>query len=207
MTVVGVVKDFHMNSLHLPIMPLMMMLRNEYVSYMGVKVHPENIIETLTYLEKSMKEYSPYPFNFKFLDEHYDRLYKSEIQAGQLFGFFTLIAILIASVGLFGLAAYSTGQRTKEIGIRKILGASVAGIVAMISKEYLKMACISLLIAAPIGWFFMEEWLKDFAYRVEIEWWIFLIAGVATFALSLLTVSSQSVKAALSNPVDSIRNE
>ncbi|MEM1406864.1 MAG: ABC transporter permease [Bacteroidota bacterium] len=207
MTVVGVVNDFHMNSLHLPIMPLMMMLRNEYVSYMGVKVHPENIIETLTYLEKSMKEYSPYPFNFKFLDEHYDRLYKSEIQAGELFGFFTLIAILIASVGLFGLAAYSTSQRTKEIGIRKMLGASVARIITMISTQYLKLALISLLIAAPIGWFFMEQWLQDFSYRVEIKWWIFAIAGLGTFALSLLTVSSQSIKAAVSNPIDSLRNE
>ncbi|MEM6526006.1 MAG: ABC transporter permease [Bacteroidota bacterium] len=207
MTVVGVVKDFHMNSLHLPIIPLMMMLRNEYVSYIGVKVHPDNIIETLTYLEQSMKEYSPYPFNFNFLDEHCDRLYKSEIQAGELFGFFTLIAILIASVGLFGLAAYSTSQRTKEIGIRKMLGASVARIITMISTQYLKLALISLLIAAPIGWFFMKQWLQDFSYRVEIKWWIFAIAGLGTFALSLLTVSSQSIKAAVSNPVDSLRNE
>ncbi len=207
MTVVGVVKDFHMNSLHLPIMPLMMMLRNEYVSYIGVKVQPENIIETLTFLEKSMKEYSPYPFNFKFLDEHYDRLYKEEKRAGALFGFFTIIAILIASVGLFGLAAYASGQRTKEIGIRKILGASVTGIIVMISKEYVKMALISLLIAVPIGWYFMDSWLMDFAYKIEIEWWIFMIAAGSTFALSLLTVSSQSVKVALGNPVDSLRNE
>ncbi|MEM6361491.1 MAG: ABC transporter permease [Bacteroidota bacterium] len=207
MTIVGVVKDFHMNSLHLPITPLMMMLRNEYVRYIGVKVHPDNIIETLTYLEKSLQEYSPYPFSFKFLDEHYNRLYKAEVQAGELFGFFTLVAILIASVGLFGLAAYSTNQRTKEIGIRKVLGASITRIITMISSEYLRMAFMSLLIAAPVGWFFIEQWLEDFSYRVEIKWWIFAIAGLATFTLSVLIVSSQAVKAAISNPVDSLRNE
>ena len=207
MTVVGVVKDFHMHSLHMPIKPLMMMLRNNYVRYVAVKVHPENITETLTYLEGTFQKYSPYPFDYQFLDEHFDQLYKAEIRAGEIFGFFTIIAIIIASIGLFGLAAYSTSQRTKEIGIRKVLGATVSSIITMLSKEYLKLAFLGFLISIPIAWYAMDLWLQDFAYRINIELWMFASVGLIALVISLLTVGSQSIKASMASPVNSLKNE
>ncbi len=180
-TVIGVVKDFHMHSLHLPIQPLMLRLRDIYTAHISVKVRPEKLTETIASLEKTVGQYSSYPFEYQFLDESFDKLYKSEVRVGKTFGFFTLLAILIASLGLFGLAAYSAKQRTKEIGIRKVLGASVRSIVGILAQDFLKMVLIGFLLAIPIAWYLMSHWLQDFAYRIAMEWWMFALAG--TFAL------------------------
>ncbi len=206
-TVIGVVEDFHMHSMHTKIGPLMIRLKKNYFNYISVKVHSQNMAETLTYLENSIKKYSPYPFEYQFLDEQFDRLYKADLRLGELLGFFTVLSVLIASLGLFGLAAFTAGQRTKEIGIRKVLGSTVKGIVTLLAKDFLKVVLYGFLIAIPIAWYVMHQWLQDFAYRIELEWWMFASAGVMAMVIAFFTISSQSIKAALANPVDSLRNE
>ncbi|MDN5211760.1 ABC transporter permease [Fulvivirgaceae bacterium BMA12] len=206
-TVIGVVKDFHMHSMHMAIAPLMIRLNTSHSGFLSVKIQPDNLSETLAILETSFKKYSPYPFEYKFLDEQFDQLYKAELRLGEMFVFFTVISILIASMGLFGLAAFTAGQRTKEIGIRKVLGASVQGIVGILAKDFLKMVLAGFLLAIPVAWYFMHQWLADFAYRIEMEWWMFAMAGFAAMVIALFTISSQSIKAALTNPVDSLKNE
>ena len=206
-TVIGVVKDFHMFSMHLAIQPLMMTLRHAYFSYASVKVRPDNIQKTLELIEESVQKHSKYPFEFQFMDSEFDKLYKADIKLGKIFGVFTFLSILVASLGLFGLAAYTAQQRTKEIGIRKVLGASVQTIIGLMSKDFLKMVLIGFVFAMPIAWFAMDIWLKDFAYRISLEWWMFAAAGIMAGLVSMLTIGSQSIKASLTNPVESLRNE
>ncbi len=206
-TVIGVIKDFHMHSMHMAIQPLMFRIRKDYFNRISIKVKPGNLAETLQYVQASLKKYSPYPFEYKFLDQQFDQLYKAELRLGEMFGFFTALSILIASLGLFGLAAFTAGQRTKEIGIRKVLGSTVKGIVALLAKDFLKVVVIGFLVATPIAWYSMHRWLQDFAYRIELEWWMFAAAGVFAVVIAFITISSQSLKAALANPVDSLRNE
>lgn len=205
--IIGVVKDFHMHSLHETIQPLMMRPISEFFWYMSLKVQSERLPETIAYLEKSVQAYSSMPFQYQFLDERFDQLYKSEQRLGEMFAFFTLLSILIASMGLFGLAAFTATQRTKEIGIRKVLGASVQSIVAILSRSFLMMVLWGFVIATPIAWYAMSTWLNDFAYRIDLEWWIFAIPGFFALLIAGLTVSSQSLKAALINPVDSLKSE
>ncbi len=206
-TIIGVVKDFHMHSMHTEIAPLMLMMRNHYFEYMAVKVRPDNLKQTISMIEKGIKGLSPYPFEYSFLDEKYNQLYQEDLKIGELFGFFTILSILIASLGLFGLAAFVAKQKTKEIGIRKVLGASVQGIVGMLSADFLKMALLGYLMAIPIAWYVMDQWLNDFAYRINMEWWMFGLAGILALIIAFVTVSSQSLKAALSNPVEALKNE
>ena len=206
-TIVGVVEDFHMHSLHSPIAPLMLQLNTGFNAYFSVKVQPTNLSETLSYLEASAKSYSPYPIHVQFLNERFNALYQTDRQLGQLFGFFTVLSILVASLGLFGMAAFTARQRIKEVGIRKVLGASVQSIVGLLSQDFLKLVLIGFVIAVPLAWFAMQQWLADFAYRVGLEWWIFTLAGLVATLIALVTISSQSIQAALSNPVDSLRNE
>ena len=206
-TVVGVVKDFHMHSMHLSIQPLMLRLDNGYGRELSVKVHPDGITETLISMEKTFKAYSPYPFEYSFLDDDFDRLYKSEMKLGEIFGFFTVLSILIASLGIFGMAAFSTGQRTKEIGIRKVLGASARNIMLLLSKDFLVLVLIAFVIALPFAWYAIYQWLQDFAYRINIEWWIFALAGIVVLLVAYLAIGYQSIKAAFINPVDSLRSE
>lgn len=141
------------------------------------------------------------------MDSEFDKLYKADIKLGKIFGVFTFLSILVASLGLFGLAAYTAQQRTKEIGIRKVLGASVQTIIGLMSKDFLKMVLIGFVFAMPIAWFAMDIWLKDFAYRISLEWWMFAAAGIMAGLVSMLTIGSQSIKASLTNPVESLRNE
>lgn len=204
--VIGVVKDFHLHSMHSEIAPLMLMIRNRYISHMAVKISPNNLSGTIDQLERSIKAYSPYPFEYAFLDEEFDRLYQTDKRVGELFGVFTILSIIIASLGLFGLAAFVARQRTKEIGIRKVLGASVNSIVGMLSRDFLKMVIYGFIIAIPVAWYAMNLWLQDFAYRIELEWWMFGVAGIFVVLVAFLTVSLQSVKAALSNPSISLRD-
>jgi putative ABC transport system permease protein len=150
----------------------------------------------------------PYrPFSYFFADEFFDRQYRGEERFGKLFLNFAVLAIFISCLGLLGLASYATLQRTKEIGIRKVLGASVTGIVNLLSKEFLALVLIAFLIATPLTWFFMAKWMQDFDYNVGIQWWIFVLAGVASFLIALLTISFQAIKAAMTNPVKSLRAE
>jgi ABC-type antimicrobial peptide transport system permease subunit len=155
-----------------------------------------------------MKKDNPaYPFAYTFIDQQFDELFKAEALIGKLSGVFAGLAIFISCLGLFGLAAYTAERRTKEIGIRKVLGASVAGITRLLTKDFLRLVLLSALIAFPLAWWAMNKWLQGYTYRITISWWIFLAAGVAAMAIALITISFQSVKAALSNPVKNLRSE
>ena len=147
------------------------------------------------------------PFEYHFLDQEFDEMYKAESRISSILAIFSSITIVISCLGLFALIAFISQQRTKEIGIRKVLGATATSIVFLLSKEFVKLTLIAILIASPIAWYFMNQWLKDFAYRIEISWWIFVSAGLIAIAISLLTVSFQSVKAALMNPVKSLKSD
>ena len=206
-TIVGVVKDFHIHSLHMPIEPLMIRSYTGYGTFISVKVEKGNEQEAIAILEKTIKKFSPWPFEYQFLDQRFDQLYQSEMKLGEIFGVFTIVSILIASLGLFGLAAFTTGQRTKEIGIRKVLGASAKQVVVLLSKDFIRMVAIAFIVAVPVGWYTMNSWLSDFAYRVNIEWWTFAIAGVLALLIANATISYQSIKASVMNPVDSLKEQ
>ncbi len=209
-TVVGVVKDFNCHSLHFPAEPAALILNTGpwNIYFVSIKVRPENIIQTLGAIEKVWKKHSDgYPFEYYFLDEAYDSLYKSEIRLNLFFRLFTLIAIFISSLGLFGLASFTAERRTKEIGIRKVLGASVPSIVLYISKGFTKWVLLANIIAWPVAYYFMNRWLQNFAFRIDLSAWVFVLSGLAIYCIALLTVSYQSVKAATANPVDSLRYE
>ena len=206
-TIIGVVKDFHMHSLHLSIQPLMIFIDTEGMRYISVRLQPQDLPKTMAFLEKSIKQFSSYPFEYQFLDEHFDQLYKADLRLGETFGCFTILALLIASLGLFGLAAFTAEQRTKEVGIRKVMGASVRSIVALLTKDFLSMVAVAFLLATPVAWYVMYQWLQDFAYRIHLQWWMFALPGILALLIAWLTVSFQSIKAAITNPVNSLRNE
>ncbi|MEL6192853.1 MAG: FtsX-like permease family protein, partial [Bacteroidota bacterium] len=180
---------------------------NRYYRNIGIKVSPENLPETLAFLEESYKEFSSYPFSFSFLDDEFQELYTSDLRLGKILGFFTFLSILIGALGLFGLAAVTAKQRMKEIGIRKVLGASTQQIVSLLSYDFVILLAVGFILAVPISWYSMNIWLEEFAYRISIEWWIFALAGMLAVFMALLTVSSQSFQAARLNPVDSLRAE
>lgn len=207
--IVGVVRNFNFQSLYQEITPLAIMLAPGYNHrHALVKVSEENLQETITFLETTFTKFSPeYPFSYTFLDDSYNNLYRSELRLGKIFNYFTLFALCIACLGLFGLATFITQQRTKEIGIRKVLGANIFQIIGLLNKDFLKLVGISFLIAAPIGWYISSQWLKDFAYRIELEPLLFIGAGVITLFIALFTVSYKSVRTGLANPVDSLRSE
>jgi putative ABC transport system permease protein len=203
-----VVNDFHAHSLHEEIAPSIFRMHEPYLSYVYIKIHPGEITPTLNYIRETTETFAPdYPFQFEFLDRTYNRLYEMEIRMGKIINVFALLAIFISCLGLFGLASYTIEKRTKEIGIRKVLGASVAKISSMLSLEFLKWVALANLIAWPLAWYFMHQWLDNFVYRIDLSLWIFLIAGLLGLLLALLTVIYQSTKAALSNPIKSLRYE
>ena len=204
----AVVKDFHFSSLHQPIEPLMIFLDTQYISQLFVKISGNDLTGTLNYLQKVWKERVPHrPFEFHFLDEDYNALYKVENRTSQIFGFFSTTAILLACLGLFALSAFTTIQRTKEIGIRKVLGASVFSVASLLSIDFLKLVVIASIIAFPLAWAAMHKWLQDFAYRIDISWLVFISAGLAAVFIALITVSLQAIKAANANPVKNLRSE
>lgn len=205
--VVGVVKDYHFSSLHDAIEPLII-TPSFWGGLVAIKVQGERIPQVIAAAESGWKEHSPeYPFTYSFLDERLEQLYTSEARQGRIFAFFAGIAIFIACLGMFGLAAFAASTRTKEIGVRKVLGASVLNIVRLLSKDFILLVVIALVIASPLAWYFMQNWLDEFAYRIDIQWWVFVLAGGLAVAIAFLTVSLQSVKAALANPVESLRSE
>lgn len=208
--VIGVVKNFHFRSKHQKIEPLVFSLlpSSRYVYLISVKISPSNIRDTLSFLKNKWKKFSPgWPFEYFFLDDNYDRLYKSEERLRHVFLTFTFLGIFIACLGLFGLAAFTAEQRTKEIGIRKVLGASVPGIVLLLSKEFIKWVLIANVIAWPVAYFAMGRWLENFAYRISIGWGVFIAAAALALGISLFTVGFQAAKAALANPAESLRYE
>jgi putative ABC transport system permease protein len=205
--VIGVVKDFHFESLHEPIVP-MVFVPAQFYNRISVKIAGDNMTAGVAHIEKVWKEFLPHrPFEYAFLSEQYSQLYDSEQKQGQLFTIFAGLAILIACLGLFGLATFNTLQRVKEIGIRKVLGASVINIVQLLSREIIVLVIISNVIAWPIAWYFMNEWLDSFAYRIGVNVWLYLLAAFAAILIALITVSTQTIRAAMGNPANTLRYE
>ncbi len=207
--VIGVIKDFHFKPLRSAIAPMIFRFRpKEFYFNLLVKTSGGNLPQTLAEIKKIHKANEPnYPLSYGFVDQDLAAQYRAEQKTSQIVLYFSIIAILISCLGLFGLATFTAETRTKEIGVRKVLGASVASIVALLSKDFLKLVLIAIVIASPIAWYAMNAWLADFAYKVDISWWVFALAGGLAVGIALLTVSFQSVKAALMNPVKSLRSE
>lgn len=205
---IGVVKDFHFKSLHESVGPLMLLVRPRNFQYLTLRLKNESITETMNFVQQKWSALLPdKPFEYFFLDEDYDKQYQAEQRLGTVFSRFSILAVFIACFGLLGLASYAAEQRTKEIGVRKVLGASVAGIVGLLSKDFVKLVLLANILAWPIAYFAMNKWLQDFAYRIEIGWWIFALAGGVALLIALLTVCTQAIKAALANPVEALRYE
>ena len=172
------------------------------------KVNTTNIRSLVAKVEHQWKAMaSGIPFSYRFLNDSYNQMYRAEQRVGRIAMIFSILAIFIACLGLFGLATFIAEQRTKEIGIRKVLGASVSGIVQLLSKDFVKLVAIAFVIAVPVGWYFMHHWLQNFAYRIDMSWWVFGLAGLIALLIALLTVSFQAIKAAVANPVKSLRTE
>jgi len=207
--VIGVVEDFHLESLHFNMRPMASILvENRPVMYLSVRIQPQRIEETIRFMEKLWGEFVPaQPLDYVFFDDNFAQLYNTEIQAGKTFTAFAALAIIIAGLGLFGLASYITTQKTKEIGIRKVLGASVPGIILLLNKEFLIKVLVANLLAWPVAYFAMNKWLQNFAYRAGISLWVFVASAALAFVISLLTVSYQTIRAASTNPVNSLRYE
>jgi putative ABC transport system permease protein len=205
--IVGVVKDFHFNSLREKIEPIVLTY-GQNAGALAIRVSTANITALMAQVKDKWNSLSPgVQIDYSFMDQDFDASYRSEQRIGTILIIFTSLAIIIACLGLFGLAAYAAEQRTKEIGIRKVLGADVSVIVGMLSKDFIKLVCIAIILASPIAWFVMTKWLQDFAYRITIQWWVIAAAGAGALVIAFVTISFQSVKAALANPVDSLKNE
>ncbi|MDX2047071.1 MAG: FtsX-like permease family protein, partial [Chitinophagaceae bacterium] len=210
-TVTGVVKDFHYHSLHEPISPLIFIYSKKFGGrspLVALRIKGNNFQAALGGVESIWKKFvKDRPFHYYFLDQSLADQYKAEQTTQKIFTVFSGLAIFIACIGLLGLAAYATQQRTREISIRKVLGASEGNIVSMLSKDFMKLVLIATLLAFPLAWWGMNNWLQDFAYRVNISWWVFILAAAAASAIALFTISFQAIKAALANPSKSLRTE
>jgi len=205
--IIGVVKNFHFSSLRENIGALCL-IPGRSTDAITFRLATRNTSATVKNIESLWKKMAPAePFTFSFMNEDFNAMYNAEQRIGKIFISFALLAILIACLGLFGLATYAAEQRTKEIGIRKVLGATVSNIVGMLSKDFLKLVIIAAIIAFPVAWWAMTKWLQDFAYRITISWWIFVIAGMVAVLIALFTISFKAIKAAVSNPVNSLRTE
>jgi putative ABC transport system permease protein len=207
-TIIGVVKDFHYVSMKKKIEPAVFWYAPQYLNKIYIKTTTKDAPKAIAAAERQFKQYNgQYPFSYAFLDDIFDGLYQSEQREGTLFTDFAAIAIFISCLGLLGLAAYTAQVRTREIGVRKVLGASVSGIVQLLAKDFIKLVLISIIIAVPIAWYFMYKWLQDFAYKINISWTVFVLAGVMAIFIAFITISFQAIKAALANPVKSLRSE
>lgn len=206
-TIIGVVKDFHVNSFHTGQEPVILQLR-PWKNFIYLRIRPENVSSTLAQIETVVRKHNPaYPFEYSFVDQEYDQLYRSEQRISALANTFTFLAIFVSCLGLFGLATFTAQQRRKEISIRKVLGASISGITTLLSKEFLWLVAIALLIASPVAWWAMQQWLQSFAYSAGVQWWMFVLAGVLTVAIAFLTVSIQAIRAAVANPIHALKDE
>jgi len=209
LTIVGVINDFIYNDVYGKGAPLVLINGGYSATVMAVRFKPDvNLSRALENTGEVMKRANPgFPFEYRFADKDFDEMFSSETLIGKLAGVFAMLAIFISCLGLFGLAAYTAERRTKEIGIRKVLGASVTGLTGLLAKEFLQLVTISCVIAFPLAWWFMNNWLRDYAYRTTIQWWMFALAGLSALFIALVTVSFQSIKAALTNPVKNLRSE
>jgi hypothetical protein len=208
-TIVGVVRDFHFNSLHVPIEPLIVRLNTGHSWGIAlIRTDPEKTAHVIENLEVLHKRLNPeFPYTFQFADDEYASLYHSEQVVKKLSGYFAFLAIFISCLGLLGLVIFTSKQRTKEVGIRKVLGASVSQITALLSRDFMKLVLVSILLSMPVAYYIMNIWLKGFEYRINIQWWIFVVAAVGAVMIALLTVSVQTIKVAMENPVDSLKSE
>jgi putative ABC transport system permease protein len=208
-TIIGVTKNFVFGDMYGEADPCVFLSYPDNYGYLYIRLNPSrNTEQAMATIESIVKANNPgYPFNYTFVDQEYDRQFRSEILIGKLSRIFALLAIIISCLGLFGLATYTAERKTKEIGIRKVLGASIAGIAGLLSKNFLLLVAISAIIAFPVAWWAMHKWLQDFSYRISISWWIFIAAGLLAMLIALLTISFQSIRAALANPVRSLRTE
>ena len=206
--IIGVTKNFHYRGLQSEVEPLVMEFLPWSFRYITLSIDISNLNETLAFVKSQWKALWPgHPFEHFFLDTDFDRQYRADEQIGNVFGIFTFLGLFIACLGLLGLASFTAESRTKEIGIRKVLGASVGGIVLMLSKQFTKWVVLANFIAWPVAYYFMDRWLKNFAYRIDIGTWTFVLSGVLVLLIAIMTVSYQSIKAAVANPVDSLRYE
>lgn len=211
--VIAVVRDFNVESIHTPVAPFALFHNSSKTykvgtSYILAQVDGSHIANTINQVEAKWKKLAPgVPFEYSFLDKNFESLYQSDQKLGTVFGIFTCLSILVACLGLLGLSIYTAERRIKEIGIRKVLGATVSGIVTMLSKEFLKLVIIGAVIAFPLAWWAMDKWLQDFAYKVDISWWVFILAAIVALFIAILTMSFQAIKAAVANPVESLRAE
>ncbi|WP_373493415.1 ABC transporter permease [Aquiflexum sp.] len=206
--VIGVVKDFNFISLHRTIEPLTLPFEAYASRFLSLKVKSDNLQKTITEVEEVWKSIAPHrPFLYSFLDEDFNKQYQADFKFRKIFTTFSILAILIASLGLFGLATYTAEIRTKEIGIRKVLGAEVSSIVTLLSKDFIKLVLVAIVLATPVTYYAMNKWLEGFAYKVEIGWWVYLLAGMVAVIVALTTISSQAVRAAMLNPVRSLKSE
>jgi putative ABC transport system permease protein len=204
---VGVVQDYHHTSLQRAIEPIIFYPQNNS-AYFTVRLTAEDMTAKIAALEKQYKnQFVGNPFEYFFVDDNFNKQYVSEQQYSSLFTTASLWAIFIACLGLFGLATFTVEARTKEVGIRKVLGASAASIITLLSKDFLKLVIVAIVIASPIAYYFMDKWLQDYAYQVSISWWIFVMAGGGAITIALLTVSYQALRAALMNPVKSLKTD
>jgi putative ABC transport system permease protein len=207
---IGIFNDFHFESLHQRILPLVLFTSKTPDGYgsISIKISGNNISAALAHIENTWKKFLPEtPFDFSFLDERFANLYKAEQRQSTIFTIFSFIAIFIACLGLLGLSAFTITQRIKEIGIRKVLGASIGSIVTMLSKNFLKLVVVAAVIAFPVSWYAMSNWLQDFEYRIDVAWWVFVAAGIIAALIAFATISFQAIKAAVANPVESLRSE
>lgn len=206
--VIGVVKDFHYKSLHERVEPAVLHIYPQAYSKVAVRLKSDNIEAEIAGIKALWNQFSPdYPIEYSFLDESFQKMYKAEDKLKTLLSIFTAITIFVACLGLLGLAAYAAERRRKELGIRKVLGATVQGLVVLLSKDFMKLLVLSLVVASPVAWYFTSKWLEGFAYRIHIAWWMFAVAAILAVMLALLAVSFQTLKAALSNPVQNLRTE
>jgi len=170
--------------------------------------HPDNIAESIQYIKEIWNKFAPdYPFEYHFVDQEYEWMYDGDERISNILNIFSMLTILVACIGLFGLVSYSVEQRTKEIGIRKVLGASVSGIVRLLTKEFTRLVLLANILSWPVAWYVVHKWLEGFAYRVDVGLWIFLLSGVLTFGIAILTVSYQAIRAATSNPIEALKYE
>ncbi len=208
LTVIGVVENFHVESLHAEVEPMVLYIKSEPFYNIAVKISPHDTQHTLDFIESTWHSVLPdHDLNLTFMEDSYQRLYYSEEKISQLFTIFSFLAIYIAALGLFGLASFSAEQRRKEIGIRKILGSTITGVVTLLSRDYGKLVVIASIISLPLSYYFMNQWLQNFAYHVSLSWWMFVLAGGIAIVIALLTVGYQAIRAATANPVESLRYE
>ncbi len=208
LTIVGVTANFHQLGLQKTIDPMIILPRPDQSSFYSLKIEAGKAQQAIASLASTWNRYFPKdPFDYFFLDEFFGQQYKSDILFGKVFGVFAFLAILIACFGLLGLSAYNVLQRTKEIGIRKVLGASVQSILVLLSRDFLRLILVSFVFSIPVGWYIMKQWLQDYAYRIDIGWWVFAFAGAVAFVIAIVTISIQVLKAVVMNPVKSLRTE